>query len=47
MKYLTFLFIAIVCSIAYGENEYLVHLIPHSHEDPGWRSTMEEYYTSV
>lgn len=38
-----------VNSNSYQNNENLltVHIIPHSHDDIGWRMTIDEYYVKA
>ena len=30
-----------------NDEELIVHLVPHSHDDVGWLKTVDEYYTGT
>ena len=32
------------CHQTYPEDKIIVHLVPHSHDDVGWKETLDEYY---
>ena len=49
MKLLQQILIIFVSSfyIILCEEQLIVHVVPHSHDDPGWLSTYDEYYNGI
>lgn len=47
MKSIAILFIFMHLLFIKCDNDVTVHIIPHSHEDPGWLMTYDQYYNSV